>query len=142
QTDDIGVGPITVVIPGANSRVEELRGDFLLKDIWSLGKIELDYGLGGEVSKISQTGDEELERDFFFLKPQGVFSYSSGDGKQTRFRLAREVSQLNFNDFVSATAYQDDDLALGNPNLRPDKTWVIDLSYEHRFGRESVVKVT
>jgi len=142
QTDDIGAGPRSVIIPGANSRVEEVRGDFLLKDIWSLGKLELDYGLGGEVSSISQTGDEELERDFFFLKPQGVLSYSSGDGNQARLRLAREVSQLNFNDFVSATAYQDDDLALGNPNLRPDKTWAMDLSYEHRFGRESVVKVT
>jgi len=142
QTVDTGMGPVFVSVPGANTRVEEVRGDFLLKDIWSLGPFELDYGLGAEVSRISQTGDEELERDFFFLKPHGVLSYSPSQGKQTRIRLAREVAQLNFNDFVSATVFEDDDLALGNPNLRPDTTWVGELSHERRFGDLSVMKVT
>ena len=61
-------GPLPIIVPGANSRVEELRGDFLLKDTWSIGNIELDYGLGAEVSNISQTGDVDQERDFVFFK--------------------------------------------------------------------------
>jgi outer membrane receptor protein involved in Fe transport len=56
--------------------------------------------------------------------------------------LAREVSQLDLDDFVSATVFEDDDLALGNPNIRPDTTWVAELSYERRFGQQSVVKLT
>jgi len=114
----------------------------LLKDSWTPGQFEVDYGLGAEVSKISQTGDEELERDFIFLKPHVVLSYSPGQGEQTRIRLAREVAQLDFKDFVSATVFEDDDLALGNPNLRPDTTWVGELSHERRFGELGVVKAT
>jgi hypothetical protein len=142
QTDDRGGGPVEVDVPGANSRIEEDRWDFLLLDNWKLGKFELDYGIGAETSTLSQSGDAELERTFFFLKLLAVLSYAPGQGKQTRLRLAREVSQLNLNDFVSATVFEDDDLALGNPNIRPDTTWVTELIHERRFGSESVVKLT
>jgi hypothetical protein len=142
QVVDRGAGAVVVDVPGANSVVEEVRGDFLLKDTWTLGKFELDYGLGAESSTISQTGDAELERDFFFVKPHVVVSYAPGQGKQTRLRVAREVAQLDFDDFISATVYEDDDLALGNPNLRPDTTWVTEVGHERRYGELGVVKVT
>jgi hypothetical protein len=142
QTEDTGGSPINIIVPGANTRVEEVRGDFLLRDTWSIGYFELDYGLGAEVSRISQSGDENLERNFFFIKPHSVLTYSPEQDRQTRIRLAREVSQLNFNDFVSASIFQDDDLALGNPNLRPDTSWILEASHERRFGRESVIKLT
>jgi len=142
QVEDRGLGSIVVDVPGGNTIVEEYRGDFLLKDTWSLGKFELDYGLGAEVSTISQSGEDDLERNFFFLVPQMAVSYASGQGEQTRLRLAREIAQLNFKDFVSATVFEDDDLALGNPNLSPDKTWMTELIHERRFGGISVVKVT
>ena len=142
QIVDRGAGPVPVDVPGANSRVEEIRGDFLLKDTWSLGKFELDYGLGAETSTISQTGDAELKRNFFFVKPAVVLSYSPSQGNQTRVRLAREVAQLDFEDFISATVYEDDDLALGNPNLKPDTTWIAEIGQEKRFGKQSVIKVT
>ena len=142
QTVDTGSGPVAVDVPGANTRVEEVRGDFLLKDTWSLGRLKLDYGLGAEVSTITQSGDAELERDFFFLKPEIVLTYSFGQREQTRFRLAREVAQLDFDDFVTANVFEDDDLSLGNPDLRPDTTWVAELSQEWRFSNDSVLKVT
>ena len=66
QTDDRGSGPIEVDVPGANSRVEEDRWDFLLLDNWKLGDFELDSGIGAETSTLSQSGDTELERTFFF----------------------------------------------------------------------------
>lgn len=142
QRVDKGLGSVAVDVPGANTRVEELRGDFLLKDTWSFGQFELDYGVGAEKSRISQTGDTDLKRDFFFIKPHMVLTYTPSQGRQTRVRLAREVAQLDFDDFVSSTVYIDDDLALGNPNLRPDTTWIAELGEELRFGELSVVKVT
>ena len=142
QVEDTGAGTVIVDVPGGNSRVEESRGDFLLKDTWSLERFELDYGLGAEVSRISQSGDAELQRNFFFLTPQASLSYTPAKGRLTRARLAREIAQLDFNDFISTTLFEDDDLALGNPNLRPDRTWVAELSHERRFGDTSVVKVT
>jgi len=142
QTDDTGAGPVIVNVPGANTSVEEVRGDLLLKDTWSFANFELEYGLGSEVSTISQTGDAVQKRSFIFVKPQGTFTYTPGSGQQIRFRGEREISQLNFNDFISSTVFQDDDVILGNPDLRPEATWVTELSYERRFGRISVVKLT
>ena len=142
QTDDTGTGPIIVDVPGANSRVEEIRWDFLLKDTWLMGWFELEFGLGVEASTITQTGDADLERDFFFLKPQIVFNYSSVNSNLTRLRIAREVAQLDLEDFVSATEFLDDDIALGNPNIKPDATWKLELSQEKRFGGKAVIKLT
>ncbi len=142
QTEDLGAGPIIVDVPGANSRVEEIRWDMLLKDTWTLGHYQFEYGLGAEVSTITQTGDAEQERDFSFLKPQLAFTYAPHQGKQTRISIRRTVSQLDFRDFVSSTIFEDDDLALGNPDLSPETTWKLELGYERRFGQDSVVKLT
>jgi hypothetical protein len=138
QTRDTGAGPVVVVIPGANSRVEEIRGDFLLKDTWRLGKYELDYGLGAEVSTIKQSGDVELERSLTFLKPQATLTYSASASHLIKVQVMRDVSQLDFNDFVSASVFDDDDLALGNPDLIPERTWMSEISNEWRPGQDSV----
>ena len=140
--EDSGAGPMPVPVPGANARVEEVRWDFLFLETWSSGRFILDYGFGAEQSTLSQSGDVNQERSFFFLKPRAVLTHSLGQGKLTRLRLERDVSQLEFKDFVSATVFQDDDLALGNPNLRPETTWVTEVSHERRFGELGVVKLT
>ncbi|NNE38172.1 MAG: hypothetical protein HKN08_07690 [Gammaproteobacteria bacterium] len=142
QTDDRGPGPVLIDVPGANSKVKEVRYDFLLQDTWSVGIVDLDFGLGAETSRLSQTGDSDLSRDFFFIKPFTVMSYSHVNNSQTRLRFAREVAQLDLDDFVSATVFEDDDFALGNPNIRPETTWVAEVSHEQRFGRETVITVT
>jgi hypothetical protein len=142
QIVDTGGGPVEVPVPGANTRVEEDRADLLISDTWSFGDIELDYGLGAETSTISQSGDAVLERDFFFLKPHVTLTYAKTPQRQQRLHLAREVSQLDFEDFVSATVFLDDDLALGNPNLKPETTWILEASEERRFGTLGVVKLT
>ncbi len=141
QTVDTGAGPVEEIVPGANTKVEELRLDFVLADTWSFDEIEFNYGIGGEFSNIKQTGDTELDRDFFFIKPHAVILYSPEQSRQTRFLIAREISQLDFDDFVSATVFEDNQLALGNPNLKPQTTWVADLTHEMRFGDISVVKL-
>ena len=142
QTEDTGAGPVIIEVPGANSRVEEVRWDLLLKDTWTLGAYQFEYGLGVEVSTITQTGDVELERDFSFLKPELSLMYAPDQGKQTRISLRRTVSQLDFRDFVSSSIFEDDNLALGNPDLKPETTWKLELEHERRFGQDSVVKLT
>jgi hypothetical protein len=141
QTRDTGDGPVVVDIPGANSRVEEIRGDFLIKDTWQLGNFELDYGLGAEVSTIEQTGDVDLKRNLFYLKPQATLTYSTSVTHLVKAQLIREVSQLDFNDFVSASVFEDDDLALGNPDLVPERTWLAEIQNEWRPGSDSVYTV-
>jgi hypothetical protein len=142
STLDTGSGPVAFDVPGADSLVKEERYDMLLQDTWARGKLQVDLGLGAEASTITQSGDAEQQRDFFFIKPQGVLTYTQEQGRQTRFRLAREVAQLDLTDFVSATLFEDDDLALGNPDIQPDTTWISELSHERRFGDVTVVKLT
>jgi hypothetical protein len=142
QTDDTGSGPLVVDIPGANSIVKEMRWDFLLQDTWTLGVFKLDYGMGMEVSSVSQAGDADQKRNFLFLKPQSTLSYSPSSKAQTRLSMLREVSQLNLLDFVSATVFEDNDLALGNPDIRPEKTLVAEVSHERRLGEISVIRLT
>ena len=142
QTDDTGSGPVVIDVPGANGKVEETRFDLLVKDTWTLGRFEVEYGLGAEFSTISQKGDANLERNFDYLKPQLAVIYAPSEGNQSRVRLWRDVSQLDFSDFVSSTVFEDDDLALGNPNLQPETTWRLELSHERRFGKDGVFKIT
>lgn len=141
-TDDTGAGPIIVDVPGGNVRVEETRWNFLVQDTWSLGNFDLDLGLGFERSTISQTGDAEQKRSFSFVKPRTVLTYSPVRGQQTRLLLERDVSQLDFNDFVSVVVFEDDNVNLGNPDLHPDSTWIAEFSHERRFARVGVVKLT
>jgi len=142
QTEDTGAGPVIIEVPGANSRVEEVRWNVLLKDTWTLGDYQFEYGLGAEVSTITQTGDAELERDFSFLKPEFSLTYAAEQGEQTRISLRRTVSQLDFTDFVSSSIFEDDNLALGNPDLKPETTWKLEFEHERRFGQDNVVKFT
>jgi hypothetical protein len=142
QTVDTGSGPIYVPVQGGNTRVQEDRIDILINGTSSIDKFEISYGLGAEASKIRQTGDAEGERSFFFLKPQFSFAYAPTKDRHMRLRLAREVAQLDFSDFVSSTVFQDDDVAMGNPDLKPEASWVAELSDERRFGSLGVVKGT
>jgi len=141
-TDDTGDGPVEIPLPGGNVRVEEERWNFVVQDTWVFGRFSLDYGVGYERSTITQTGDAEQERSFSFVKPRAILTHSPLPGVQTRFRMEREVSQLDFEDFVSAAVFEDDDVALGNPDLHPDSTWISELSHERRFGPVAVVKLT
>jgi outer membrane receptor protein involved in Fe transport len=142
QTTDIGAGAVTVFVPGENTTIKETRGDFLIKDIWALGDYELDYGLGFEISKLTTSGDQDTEQNLKFLKPHAELSYTPDESMRARIRVAREVAQLRFTDYISFSLFSDDDVALGNPNLRPETTWKTEVGYERRFGQENVFKIT
>ncbi|NNE37820.1 MAG: TonB-dependent receptor [Gammaproteobacteria bacterium] len=142
QTEHAG-GIVSIIdVPGSDSKVEEIRGDFLLNDTWNKDAISVEFGLGAEISDISQTGDAVLDRSFFFVKPYVNFTYSPSQQQQTRVRFARDVSQLDFNDFVTAVTQRDDDLTGGNPNLKPQATWQAEISHERRFGELGVLTLS
>ncbi|NNE38924.1 MAG: TonB-dependent receptor [Gammaproteobacteria bacterium] len=142
QTENTGLGLVDVVVPGANTSVQETRWDFLLQDTWNTERIVFNYGFGIEQSKISSQGDDERNRSFTFLKPHAQLAYSFSEYLQLRFRIDREVAQLDFNDFISTSVFEDNDLALGNIELIPEKTWNSQISLERRFGNLGVISLT
>jgi hypothetical protein len=137
-TRDTGQGPQPQPLPGGNTDVEELRWEIDAADAWQAGRLAIEAGLALESSTIAQRGDAEQERTFTFLKPRVQLSRAAGQSRQLRLRIQREVAQLDFNDFASFTNFADNQLALGNPELKPDNTWVTELSWEQRYGEIGV----
>jgi len=130
-----GTGLVAIEVPGANNRVEELRGDMELRDTWEIGpKLSLESALGAEASEISQSGAGTRDRMFFFFKPSVALTHSPNRRVINRLNLSREIAQLDFSDFVSSTNFGDNDVDRGNPDLEPQQTWLAELSTEKRFG--------
>lgn len=132
---DSGDGFRPVLVPGGTARVEEWRSELQLTDSWQIDQWTLEPGLGSEFSQISQTGPGGQARSFFFFKPSLAVIHAPSNAHQTRINLRRDVAQLNFGDFVSATDFGDEEIDLGNPDLVPQNTWVAELAHERRFGR-------
>ena len=141
RVDDGGM-LIPVDVPGANNRVEELRGDIQLRDTWQLGDFSLESALGAEASRIGQSNDATPDRDFFFAKPSLTLIHAPDAGQLNRISLKREIAQLDFGDFVSSADFSDDDIDRGNPDLEPQQTWAAEISTERRFGQMGVAKLT
>jgi|GEM_PF-222355 len=128
-------------VPGAESEVEEERIDLLIADSFRIGAVSIDAALGAEDSTVTQIGGFSEDRSFFFWKPSLAMSWSPTDLSQWRLRALRNVGQLDLQDFVSGADLGDVELALGNPQLSPETTVTVDLSYEKRgsgFGIGSV----
>ena len=133
---------IPVAVPGADNRVEELRGDIRLRDTWRLGAFSLESALGAEASRISQSGDGTPDQSFFFVKPSLTLIHAPNPDRLNRLSLERGIAQLNFGDFVSSANFSDNDIDRGNPDLAPQQTWSAAISTERRFGEVGVVKLT
>jgi hypothetical protein len=127
----------------AVTRVEELRGEVFVTDVWKVTpKLTLEAGFTLEASRITQTeGAQDTplqEREFTYPKPSLIATRAMGENDQVRLSLVRDVAQLNFGEFASAVSLNNNTVTLGNPNLEPERTWQSRAEWEHRFGERSV----
>lgn len=132
-----------VVLPAANVRVEEQRGEVFGSTTWRpVPELSLEAGLRIEVSTISQSGDTNLEKSFTYPKPRLSATWSPTASDQFRLRVEREVGQLDFGDFVSSTAFSTGVVTAGNADLEPSKNWTIEAAYERKFWKDGAVVLT
>lgn len=132
-----------VVLPFSDVRVEELRGEVFGTSTWRPNaRWGLELGFRAETSTITQSGDASVERSFFYPKPRALLTWSPNDRNQFRFRVEREVGQLDFGDFVSEAAFSTGVVTAGNSDLEPDKTWVFEAAWERRFWDDGVLVLT
>ena len=132
-----------IPVDGADTRVTELRTEAFIIDSWSASKrTTVDAGFALEVSTIRQTGDFENERTFVYPKPSLAITHNLPARFQLRLRGERQVAQLDFAEFVSATNFDDNDIDFGNPELQPERTWNLQASVEKRFGEFGVFTVS
>jgi outer membrane receptor protein involved in Fe transport len=127
---------VPVDIPGADTKIKETRNESFIVHTWKINhKASLESSLFTEYSKIQQTGDFMRSRTFFFLKPSTDFRYNFTPRDQLQLSARRKVQQLDFGDFASSTS-GDDEVVAGNANLKPEKRWQFEASFEHRFAND------
>ena len=124
-------------------KVEELRGEAAGKAVWRPSpKLTIEAGARLEVSRITQTGDNNLERNFFYPKPRAVVTWNPNSVDQVRLRFEREVGQLDFDDFVSSADLQAGTNDGADAELAPSRSWVGEIAYERRFWGAGSVSAT
>ena len=124
-----------VALTNANSKVTEYRGEF----IGSYGRpllenLSLQATLGGEYSKISQSGAAGQSRSF--VRPKGSVSlaWRPQDDLDVSLKLERSVGQLNFFDFVESVDVSQNNGNAGNPELVPPQSWRGELEATQKLG--------
>lgn len=121
--------------PFAGSRVEEQRAEVSLSHNRQLSPaLDLQASLSGEYSELSQTGGNGQTREF--VRPKGFVSlaWQANEDTDLNMRFAREVGQLRFGDFVASTNIADGFSNVGNVNLAPEQTWVLEVEANRQFG--------
>lgn len=126
---------VTVPFPGADSRVEELRGETTLSYTRQFTpKIQFQGSVGAEYSQISQSGPRDVVRDF--VRPKGFVSLNWKPGSDTAvsLRLERVVGQLNFFDFIATVNVNQDRVNVSNEELVPPRSWLTEIEYQRSLG--------
>jgi len=137
---DSGAGPLPVLLPVSDTRVEETRIEPFITDVWKLSpQLTLETGFIYESSTIKQSGDETKEREFSYPKPRAILTWQATEADQARFTAAREVAQLDFAEFASSVNFLDSSQLIGNPDLEPEKTWRARAEWEHKFGARAAL---
>jgi outer membrane receptor protein involved in Fe transport len=131
-------------LPAGNVRVEETRGELFGKATWRpTTTLSVEAGLRQEASRISSEGDVELEKTLYFTKPRLSATWAPDGSTQLRFRVEREVGQLDFDDFVASTDFNTGGgIQTGNPDLNPEQAWVAEGAAERRFWNSGAIVLT
>jgi hypothetical protein len=136
------VGGVAVPLPSASVTVEETRGEAFGKGTWRVRpNLTLEGGLRLEASTISQSGDADQEKSFFFAKPRFQATWTPRPQNQVRLRFEREVGQLDFGDFAASSDLEDENVFGGNVDLEPEQRWISELVYERRFLGDGIVSI-
>lgn len=136
------VGGVPVVLPSASVLVEELRGEVFGKGTWRVRPdLTVEAGLRLEGSTITQSGDADQEKSFFFAKPRLQATWTPRPNNQFRFRFERELGQLDFGDFAASADLDDENVLGGNVDLEPEQRWITELTYERRFWEDGIISI-
>ncbi len=132
-------GLTPVVLPNANSTVEEIRYEPFAIHNWQLTpRMSLESSLVAEFSEIEQSADSNLKRDFQYLKPKLDYRFNINSSFQLRATLEREVSQLSFADFsrnINERDYDQDTVA-GNTQLEPEEILKGEITLDYRLPND------
>ncbi|MBX9613973.1 MAG: TonB-dependent receptor [Caulobacteraceae bacterium] len=135
-------GGVAVPLPSDQIKVEERRGEVFARTTWRpRTDLSVEGGLRMEASTLTQSGDADQEKSFFFAKPRLQLTWTPRPQNQLRFRFERELGQLDFDDFAASSNLSDDLVFGGNVDLEPEQRWISELVYERRFLGDGIVSI-
>lgn len=127
----------------ANVLVEEERAELFASHTWRPSdQWSVETRLNWETSTLTFSGEVDQTVDLTFWKPSLQITRTFAGNNQLRFRVYRDVSQLDFGDFVSAVATADAIVAGGNPDLVPQTDWRYELGGDFRFPGGAALGLT
>lgn len=97
-------------------------------------KLAMQLTLGGENSKISQTGSNAEVRSFRRPKGSLALTWAPEPGLDISFKISRKVGQLDFNDFLAEVFLDNGNANAGNNQLVPQQSWEADLEVNKDLG--------
>jgi len=133
---------VALELSGANVEVEEIRSELFAIFTYKVSdKISLEGGVTGEFSRIEVSGEDANEQTFQFLKPRVTLNYNLNEFHQLSINGERKVGQLNFRDFAASNDAADDNVFAGNPDLAPDLSDELSITYDWSFSERGSLKL-
>ena len=127
-----------VPIPNADQVISEDRAELFANYSYSVSRLRVRLGLAAEYSEFDQQGsDVSQNRTLDYVKPSIDLSYEGENAGRYFLTFKRDVSQLDFDDFVASIDPVDREIRAGNPNLVPETSWDLDIGSEHHFGDDT-----
>lgn len=125
-------------------RIKENRYSPYLRLSYEAGPLSVDGGARYEITRRDITGTaDSASYDDELLNPSLSLRWSTGAG-QFRASLARTIRRPDY-DLLSPIEYEetpgDDDTTTGNPGLRNQRAWGVDVGYEHRLGHNGIAGI-
>ncbi|KKC26892.1 TonB-dependent receptor plug domain-containing protein [Sphingomonas sp. SRS2] len=130
----------------ANFQIKEKRYDPYLRFTYAPSQqLSIDTGVRYEITRRTTTGADGTQRyKTESLNPSLHIRYAFTESDQIHFSIARTVRRPNY-DLISPYEQEespgDDDITIGNPLLKNERAWGIDLGYERNLGGRGIVGV-
>lgn len=121
--------------PASNVLVEEVRVEPFLTDVWSISPSwKIEAGAIAEFSKLTLSGDSNASRNFKFIKPRAIATWTVDPQTTLEFRAERQVAQLNFGEFATnVDVTLGNQVDAGNVDLVPEKVTSLSALIRHKF---------
>ena len=97
-------------------------------------KLAIQASIGGEYSKIQQTGSAANSRSFERPKGAASLAWQPEEGLDISLGIERRVGQLSFGDFLAGLNLDDENANAGNNQLVPSQTWEAVLEISKTLG--------
>lgn len=133
-----GFNASPVLLPGDDTRVEELRSETFATGVWApRADLSFETTLRYEISRIIASGSAgDAETRLAFLKPRLNVSWSPAPGHRANFKVERNADQLSFGAFTASASFNTGIFGRGNPDLRPAQVWLAQARYERVYDRQ------